>query len=161
MFTVRRIFLFSAAVALVALAACADTIAPLPPSELRSAPLSVTLAGKELVLEAYLWRNFAPSVPLEGPPLQAALRITTADGTPVPDNIRADAAWVVYGDDVWATPVAEELSRFPGSAYFEVMARNGPHWPPGASVDVVVRVREVGGRDHLLRAPTQLIHRAN
>jgi hypothetical protein len=148
------------AISLLTLAGCdSDAVGPLPPSELRAAPLSVTLAGKVLVLEAYAWRNFEPVIPEGGPPLDAALRITTADASPVPTTIRADAAWLLFGDEVWATEVAEQHNRFPGAAYFEVVARNGPHWPTGASVDVVVRVSEVGGRRYLLRAPGSVINR--
>jgi hypothetical protein len=119
----------------------------------------VTVAGKVLVLAAFAWRNFEPVIPQGGPPLDAALRIATADASAVPTTVRADAAWLLFGDEVWATDVAEQHIRSPGAAYFEVVARNGPHWPTGASVDVVVRVREVGGRRYLLRVPDRVINR--
>src|SRR5688572_9644830 len=145
---VRRILLSSSAMALVALAACdGDITSPQPPANPRLVPRSVTLAGKRVVLEAYVYRDFAPSFGPDRSGLIAGLRIATSDGSPIPSNIHADAAWIIAGDEVWATPVAEQFPRTPGSAFFEVVARDGPKWPIGTSIAVIVRVRETGGPD--------------
>ena len=142
------------------LGACEDVLAPepLPPSELRGAPTSITLGGKTLVLETYLYRDFMPVSPPNGKPLIAVLRVKTADGSAFPSGVRADGAWVVLGDEVWSAAVGEE--RFPSASSYEVVARNGPKWGPGVTVDVVVRLRE-DGEEHRLRASNQPIHRTD
>ena len=134
---------------------------PRPAPELRATPVRVTVDGTALLLESYLWRDFQPSSPPDGKPLIAVLRIKSADGSEVPQGVRADAVWVVFGDDVWAAPIAEERPRGAPAEGFEVVARDGPKWGPGVTVDVVVRLRDAAGRTVLLRAPDQPIHRTD
>ena len=140
----------------------ADIVAPraLPPSELRAVPTSIALSGRTLVLETYLWRDFSPPSPPNGVPLIAVLRVRTADGSPIPSSVTADGAWIVLGEDVWATAVAHEQRRDPTASSFAVVAREGPKWQPGATVDVIVCLRE-GDRHYRLRAASQPIHRTS
>ena len=133
--------------------------APLPVSELRAAPTVAIVAGAPLRLDPDLWRDFMPIAPSDGRPLIAVLRVTPADDAAVPAQVHADAAWVVFGDQVWATRVAEERPRKATAPAYEVVARDGPKWGPGVSVDVVVRLRDGAGHAALLRAPGQRIHR--
>jgi hypothetical protein len=132
---------------------------PLPTPTLRAAPTVVTIAGKPLVLETFLWRDFMPISPPDGRPLIAVLRVKAADGTTVPSSVRADAVWVVFGSEVWAARTAEERSRDETAPFYEAIARNGPKWGPGVTVDVVVRLRDNAGQSVLLRAPDQFVHR--
>ena len=150
-------------VLLLVATACAESIAPveqLPASDLRTVPLSVIVDGEALVLTASLWRDFQPSSPPDGKPLVAVLRVSAADGGLVPVGIAIDAAWVVHGDAVWATAVGEGRFAEPTPTFYEGVARNGPKWGPGITVDVVVRVRS-GGETRMLRAANQPIHRTD
>ena len=56
------------------------------PIELEGAPARVQIAGSELKLETYLWRDFMPMLvaPPDGTPLIAVLRIVTTDATRYP-----------------------------------------------------------------------------
>jgi hypothetical protein len=126
------------------------------PTDFDAVPLRVTLAGKELALEAELWRN-GWNVGPEGSSLAAFMRIKTVDGSPVPNNIRADAAWLRQPDDLWSTLVIDQWPRTQTLPFFEVSAREGPEWPGGTSVVVVIRVRETNGRRYLLRAPVTMV----
>ena len=132
-----------------------------PAPELRATPVRVTLDGTELLLESFLWRDFQPISPPDGKPLIAVFRVKAADGSDVPQSVRADAAWVVFGNDVWAARVVEEQPRSALPTGFEVVARNGPTWGPGASVDVIVQLRDAASRAVLLRAADQPIHRTD
>jgi hypothetical protein len=134
---------------------------PLPAPELRAAPTVVTLAGKPLVLETFLWRDFMPISPPDGKPLIAVLRVRAADGTAVPPGVRADAVWVVFGGEVWTAREVEERARDETAPFYEAVARNGPKWGPGVTVEVVVRLRDSTGRSVLLRAADQLVHRTD
>lgn len=138
-----------------------NPVMPLPASELRSVPVSATADGKDLVLTPYLWRDFMPAAPPDGQPLVAVLRIGPSDGSAVPPTIRADAAWVVFGEQVWAAPVREDRFASPDPVYYEAVIRNGPKWGPGVTVDVVVRLRDSAGRAVLLRAANQAISRTD
>lgn len=137
-----------------------DSITDPSPPTLENAPSRVTIGGSELKLEAYLWRDFQPVSPPDGKPLIAVLRVRTADGGRLPDGIRVDQVSIVYNDDVWSAPVEEEFPSAQPSV-LEVVAREGPKWQPGISVDVVVRIRDAEGRVYWLRAADQPIHRTD
>jgi hypothetical protein len=128
----------------------------LPSSELTSAPTRVVAGGKSLTLTASLWRDFMPISPPDGKPLIAVMQVRTDDGSPVPAGIAADTSWVIYGDEVWSSFV-EPRPRSETGPIYEVIARNGPKWGPGVTVDVVVRLRDSDGRVVLLRAEKQTI----
>lgn len=152
-----------AVLAALALASCADD--PAGPgdtaAELRAAPLSVDIDGRSLSLEAHLWRDFMPIAPPQGRPLAAVLRVHASAGTP-PAGLEAIAVWVVFGDQLWATETLE--IRPPdgsGQPYLEVVARDGPTWGPGVTVDVIVRLRDSARRTYLLRAANQPIGRTD
>ena len=135
-----------------------------PLSELEGAPSRVQIAGSELKLETYLWRDFMPSfsptATPNGTPLIAVLRILTTDGTRVPEGLRAEQVSINYQGEVWTAAVKQEHpSTEPG--VLEVVARNGPKWGPGVKVDVVVRLRGARGQTYWLRAPDQPIHRTD
>ena len=152
----------AAVLATLAMVSCSDD--PTGPggsvAELRGAPVSVDVAGRKLSLETDLWRDFAPITPPQGRPLAAVLRIHANAGA-LPSGLEANAVWVVYGDQVWAT---EDLDIRPPDAtqpYLEVVARNGPKWGPDVTVDVIVRLVDAEDRRWLLRAANQTILRTD
>jgi len=129
--------------------------------QVRAATARVTAAKAELRLTAYLWRDFMPVSPPDGKPLAAALSITTADSSAFPADLRADAAWVLNGADVWATWVSETAGRAPGDPTLHVLVNGGPKWDPGTLVDVVVRLRDGSGAAWYLGVKRQTIQRTD
>lgn len=128
-----------------------------PPSDLAAAPTRVILAGKSLALDALLWRDFMPISPPDGRPLNAVLQVRTEDGSQVPATVVANMVWVLNGADAWSTVPREERSRNETAPIYELVARDGPKWGPGITVDVVVRLHDQGGRDSLLRVANRPI----
>ena len=59
--------------------------------------------------------------------------------------------WVLKGADTWSALPREERSRTETSPLYELVARDGPKWGPGISVDVVIRLLDGNGRTYLLR----------
>jgi hypothetical protein len=127
------------------------------PSDLTAAPTSVSLGGKSIRLETSLWRDFQPIAPPDGKPLVALLQIKTEDGSDVPATLRADMVWVFNGSQSWSAVPQEERPRPETSPVYELVARDGPKWGPGISVDVVVRLLSPDRRSFLLRAADQPI----
>ena len=127
-------------------------------AELAAVPVQVRLDEETLTLESYLWRDFMPVAPPDGRPLAAVLRLRALDGSMSP-GIAADSAWVVYGREVWATQLLRPQSP-PEQGALELIARDGPKWPPEARVDVVVRVHS-RGTAVLVRAANQRIRRTD
>ena len=135
------------------------TGAPPPPNPIAARGASyigAELPMTSLTLTTSLWRDFMPISPPDGKPLIAVMQIRTDDGSPVPAGIAADPSWGIYGDEVWSSFV-EPRPRSETGPIYEVVARNGPKWGPGVSVDVVVRLRDAEGRVVLLRAEKQPI----
>lgn len=117
-----------------------------------TAPLAVSIDGQPFGLTVGPWRDFMPG-PQYGSPLLVALWITALDLTAMPASVTLDSAWVTMGDQVWGVIPRQEIPRQPGASLFQTMLRGGPKWPPGASIDVVVRLRGPDGAARCLRAP--------
>jgi hypothetical protein len=128
---------------------------------LRAAPTTVTLSGETLRLMPYVYRDFQPVSPPDGRAMIAILRVQTTGGSAFPTGVRVDAAWVVFGQEVWTASVEETAGVQPGSPMGEWVIRNGPKWGPGVNVDVIVELRTSTGSTSLLRASDQLIQRTN
>ena len=129
--------------------------------ELGAAPSLVTIDGKVLSLETYMWRDFMPMAPPAGRALVAILRVRTDDGSAIPDGLRMPAAWIVNDRQVWGTFLEDEQPEPHPDDALELVARNGPKWGPHIEVDVVVRIQESNGALHLLRAAGQPIDRTD
>lgn len=128
--------------------------------ELRSAPTTISVDGKSLSLSTYMWRDFMPISPPDGKALVAIFVISTADASPIPDGLNADAAWVVNDTNVWSTFLeARQPQHHPYE--LERTARDGPKWGPNIAVDAVVRVHRADGTSLLLRATDQMIERTD
>jgi hypothetical protein len=139
----------------------AELVTPPELARVQAATDSVTAEGALLRLSSCLWRDFMPVAPPDGDALRVRLRITTANSSAFPSALRADAAWILNGRDVWATWVQETRQRLPDYPALEVGAEGGPKWGPGIEVDVVVRLRDAAGSARYLRARKQLIQRTD
>ena len=128
--------------------------------DLLTAPTTGTLDGQSVIIEPYLWRDFQPTSPPDGKPLIAVVRVR-ASGTSLSATITADSIWVISESSAWASRAVQEQTRSATGDLLEVIARNGPKWGPGASVDVVVRLRDQTGRVIYVRAADQLIKRTD
>ena len=137
-----------------------NTPSPLP-SDLAAAPTKVVLAGKTLVLDASLWRDFMPISRPDGKPLAAVLQVRADDGSAVPATVVVDMAWVLNGAEAWSTLPREERPRNETAPIYELVARDGPKWGPGITVAVVVRLHDQSGRDALRRVANRPIQKSS
>ena len=153
----RTLTALTATLILNACGGSSSTAPSLLRSGLAAAPIRVVLAGKSLVLDASLWRDFMPISPPDGRPLTAVLQVRAEDGSRVPATVGVDMVWVLNGADAWSTVPREERSRNETAPIYELVARDGPKWGPDITVDVVVRLRDQGGRDSLLRVANRPI----
>lgn len=129
--------------------------------ELAAAPEQVDLAGRRLVLQTYLWRDFMPISPPDGMPLVAVVRVVDTDSTSIPPGLSAERLWVINDGRTWATAFSDEpMVPTPGYV-LQRIARDGPKWGPGIRVAVVVGLRIGSGDLHLLRAADQWIARTD
>lgn len=141
-------------------------INPLTPStvslpNLQTAPETVLINGNEYTLETYLWRDFMPISPPDGKPLIAVVKVRAPGKTNVASEIKATRLWVVKDKDIWETEFTNEERSAVGDT-LEKVARNGPKWGPGITVDVIVRVIDFkSGDEYLLKASNQSIHRTD
>ena len=155
----------AAAIAVASLlGACRSTTGPVvgpAGAEVRAAPTRAVVAGQNVRLDAYLWRDFMPASPPDGKPLVVVARVRGDSGATVGTGVTADSLWVIAGEQAWAARATEEQPRGATGAGFEVVARDGPKWGPGTRVDVVVRLRDGAGAVVYVRAADQLILRTD
>jgi len=113
----------------------------------------VVVAGVALALDTEIWAE-GPALAATGAvPATVMLRIT-APGTAVPVDLRMDGLWYVNGRVVSEGALQAEPVSAPEG---EVMGQaSGIVDPDGDGlVDVVIGVRDAGGRIYLLKAPAQ------
>jgi hypothetical protein len=127
-----------------------------PTAEVLNAPDTLAIGGKELVLSAYLWRDFMPVQSEKGSCLRGVFHVVTADSSSPPAGSGASFAWVIHQGRAWQTPLGGPSAQPPWGLDF-TPADRGPRWGPGDSVDVVIGLSYLGQR-HLLRASDQPIH---
>lgn len=159
-----------ALLAALAMMACGDESSPQAPDRsletLRLAVLSIRVGDATLDVDAEAWRSFQPTVSDtprsrgEGDPLLALVRLRST-GDPIPAGLAMDGVYLIRGSEVAAVTAREEQPRAEGARFAEFMVRDGPRWPPGDSIDVVVALRDDSGRTMLLRAPRVAIMRVD
>jgi len=142
---------------LFSVSGCSDPYSPDHPSlkGLLSAPEEVTIDGRKLTLETYLWRNLMPGAGSGGSSLLALIRVTAVDQLLFPSTVDADQLWIVYQGAIWETGFSETINEL--QYQLSKMARGGPKWGPSIYVDVIVRIVHISGRRYLLRAARQHI----
>ena len=154
-------------------AGCGGTETPpfkpiLPPvpnytlDELRAAPeLEVKFGGIVFAVDAELWRDFMPVSPPDGGPLVAFVEATAVGETAFPGEVAAVYLWVLKDVEVWGVKMEYDptIPRPAGTRMY--VARDGPKWGPGISVEVVVGFRTTGGDVHLVRIPSVPIQRSD
>ncbi len=135
----------------------------LPLSTLKTAPDTLIIGDKNLILRTYMWRDFQPISPPDGKPLIAIFWIITTDSTDLPEGIHADAAWIICEEEIWDTYFSEEEPPpYEEQSYqlYEV-ARDGPKFGPDVYVTAVVRLIDNSGVSYLLKAENQYIERTD
>lgn len=129
--------------------------------ELITAPETITIGGKSLLIEAHLWRDFMPLSPPGGRPLIASITLKTADGTNLPKGIEVVSVWVFNGEAVWFSPQNKFTTQRDDPTAINLVIRDGPKWGPGINVDVIVELKDAENRSFLLRVSRQPILRTD
>jgi len=133
--------------------------------DLRNAPTMVVVNNKSLHLSIYPWQDFAPGArEPDGSPVMVALKVTSADKQPLPSGIRMDRAWILFGDQAWEVSLRGRKAgedkdspiNCPASPVCEISIQ-GPNWGRVFYVDVVLRLIDSEGQEHLLQAPNQFV----
>ena len=147
-------------VAALLLAGCSGNTGPrtdpVLATNLRQAPTSVQIGPVTLHLSAYLWRDFMPGPqmsPMNGSALMGTFVLSTQDPA-VFVPVTFDALWVVNGEEIWSAKLENNplVDVVPGTIL--KVARDGPRWATGITVDVVARVGLTDGTKRLIRVST-------
>jgi hypothetical protein len=103
-----------------------------------------------------------PTVILAGEPAPktgviVSFTARASDDKPIPGGLRAEKITVTNGDEVWASAEIEIRSD---ENSFGGIVRNGPEWPIGSALDVVIDFRDSTGGTYQLRAVGQVLQGA-
>lgn len=102
------------------------------------------LDGVRVELQVSLNRDFMPIAPPDGKPLTLSVQLPAG-------AFSVEQVWVLLGSEMWRAPP----EQIPGTTTW--VARDGPKWGPGLTVDVVARVRSSRVSARLVRAADQPI----
>jgi len=129
----------------------ADPARAAPPADLAKAPTEVSLAGSTVTLQPTVWRDFQPGGDRTDTRLLGVLRIVSLDASPLPEGIVVKTVWFVRDTDAWRTEPKREYAGPPASQ-IEFVARGGPRWPVGATLDILLDLRAPSGAAVFLAA---------
>ena len=129
------------------LLSCGPKIVSVPP-DILAAPEYITLNGIDVTLQAYLWRDFMPGT--NDSSLRVTIRLHSVKEPPL---VRFETVWIIQGDAAWTFSSSKATN--------EIIGRDGPKWPEGASIDVVVKLRDESGKTFLLKQRQQRIKRTS
>ncbi len=128
---------------------------------LLSAPETIIVAGNQIKLETNVYLNLKPNV--EPNPMIVKVYIETVDSSDIPSMISVESIYVVKEDSVvWKHSFSSDEKVVSDLRPFRIIkiARNGPHWGPFITVDVIVKIK-INKNTILLRASDQNICAAN
>jgi hypothetical protein len=137
------------------------TVPNLSRAELEAAPESLLSVPTPIRASVYMWRDFMPSSPPGGRPLIAVVRLTAPTEAVFPAGIEARYLWVLSPDAIWRAALVLENPNITPPNAVETVARNGPKWGPGVTVDVVVGVRTPSDSLRLVRIKDAYINRTD
>jgi hypothetical protein len=101
---------------------------------------SAIVGDRSVTLEPYIWVDFQPGGPARGVFFSATLR---AAGGSVPAGLGALRFRLITESEVWTDSPAELrswTSPQTGIVTLEVVASDGPRWPPGTTLRAIVRI---------------------
>lgn len=151
----------------MACAACGRPEPSTPPGAVRTAEslravaTALHVGEARYTAEVEAWRSFQPPVVEGGDPLIAVVRVSEGGVGGVPASLAVDTVWLVRGDEVATGIAREEQPRERGARTVEFVLRDGPRWPPGDSLDVIVALAGLGPSSLAVRAPRVTIARVH
>lgn len=131
-------------------------------ASLRTTPETLDLDGVRFVIVPYLWQNFMPVTQPGDHPMLASIKLKTARGEPMPAGVSLGRVWLLDNASprLWSGAFLDEERRDTPDV-LEKMFREGPVWPTGLTVDVIVEVKTPGGQVHRLRASKVEVHQVS
>lgn len=151
--------------ALVLCAACAPAQSGEPrvrgADELRATSPVLRSGSAVYTLEVEAWRSVQPIVGSAGDPLIAILRLSADGEDGVPGALGIEQVYLVHGAEVVQAEAREEEPRASRARTVEFVLRDGPRWPVGDAIDVVVTLSGLRAGTSLLRAPRVAIARVD
>ena len=104
-------------------------------NQLKTSPEKIVVAGKELKLSTYFWRDFMPVAEENGSPLMGSISFIGQSGNILLNSVSISKVYVINNHQIWVSDPYE--TRIIGADVFEVIVRNGPKWGPGINIDVI------------------------
>jgi hypothetical protein len=120
--------------------------------KLAKAPTAITIDGRKLTLHVEGINNRMPTIgPRTSTGIYFIIRLKTTDRSAIPKGVTIDAVYGVQGKKKWETKKFDG-PRGRASSMVEIVARNAPAWTVSAKIDVIVRLRDAGRKEYLIRA---------
>lgn len=114
-------------------------------SLINSSPNAKNIGGVEYTVEAFVWRDFAPSI---NPPagLLANNTLIREDGNTIDSDFEIIQHFIVKDRDIWVPDDTEVRLNQNSTNRLHVVSREGPEWEIDSKVNVglTIKNRETG-----------------
>jgi len=139
---------------------CSDPISSpsdIPIDELLSAPETLSIDNKNIVLNTSIYLDLMPGV--SETPMIVQINLETVDSSDIPTSINPKSLYIVNQSEVWKTFFSNESPRESEIKPFRIVkkAREGPKWGPNIFVDIIVSL-EISNKIYLIRVSDQYIN---
>lgn len=105
---------------------------------------TIQIDNQDLFLYTELWRNVSPGGPVDTKDrrLMAVIELVNTANSEITKDIVATKLYVINQNKLWKTiPEADPDSNFISRS--EYISKDGPNWPTGIYVDVVISVLNI------------------
>ncbi len=132
---------------------------------LRKASERIYIDNMSLTIDAYLWRDFMPSVEEGGTGIYAAITIIATNVTIFPNYLDSDRMWIIHwGAEIWIPedpPTAEIwFTKLENMGIeqntLKKKASDGPKWDIGKIVHIVLELVNSNGDKYYLQSQCEL-----
>lgn len=128
-------------------------------SRIEDIPTSVDIDGVAVTVQAVIWKDMMPRVSVPGVVVRKPgyqIRVTlnagasrmSSDANKTRAQVKPERIWIIRGNNIWEG----SLSQAERSGVEEYSILNGPAWPAGGTVDVVVRFVDSKKKSHAVKA---------
>lgn len=108
------------------------------PEQIAALPDSVTIGDHVLHVVGQANRDFMPISPPDGNPLTTGADLMSSAGGRLDWTPNRPVIYVVHGDRMWIVDAHARQSSATSDLLWSYYASDGPKWPPGALVDIVL-----------------------
>lgn len=109
------------------------------------APQTTVVDGIELSVEAFVWRDFQPSIPESGNGMMSSVTLESVNGETISGRFKITQQFVVHtrNNSIWIPDMSASDSSRNDATTRHKISRNGPLWETGTKILVGISIKDL------------------